>query len=236
MIPRTFALLPVLFLAGVSAAEPPPAKPADPPPPAKEPSLDDLLGLPGDAKSATPSPQPAPAVPPAPDSAKAELDRRLKTEEVNEEFEQAVALMGEVATRLTGAGDTGLETQRLQQDTLRRLDKLIDDAQKNQNRSRSKSKSKQQQQQQQQPGQQSSQQQAQSPRPSNQAGDPSVPMQSGALKPPPPASAASWGNLPEHLRQALTQGRSDRFSSIYQQLTEQYYKRLAEERRAGGPR
>lgn len=78
-------------------------------------------------------------------------------------------------------------------------------------------------------------QQAQQQAQTNQAGDPNVPRQDGALRAPPAGSAASWGNLPEHVRNALTQGRSDRFSSLYQQLTERYYRRLAEDR-SEGPR
>ena len=49
----------------------------------------------------------------------------------------------------------------------------------------------------------------------------------------PPGGAARWGNLPEHLRDALTQGVTDRFSSMYKATTEKYYKRLAEEPKPG---
>lgn len=201
------------------------------PPSQPEPTLDELLGLPRQ-----PDAKPAPSN----DPAKAELDRQLRTEEVHEDFEQAVELMGEVSGRLEQARDTGLETQRLQEDILRKLDKLIADAQQSQRQGRSKSKPKPKDDQEQQPGQQSSQQQqpSEGQQPTNQAGDPKAAMQQGRLNAPPASNTASWGNLPPHLREALSQGRSDRFSSLYQQLTEQYYRRLAEDRRSGpgGPR
>jgi hypothetical protein len=211
--------------AGVAVAQPP----AEPAPPVKEPTLDDLLGL---------RPAPEKPAPPAVDPAQVELERALTTQEVDEAFEQAVGLMRQVAERLGTAKDTGLDTQRLQGDILAKLDKLLDDAQRNsqQQQSRSRSRGSQQQQQQGQPGQQSSQQQAGAAQPSNQGGNPDVPRQDGELRAAATGGAASWGNLPPHLRESLTQGRSDRFSSLYQQLTEEYYKRLAEERRAGAPR
>ena len=40
---------------------------------------------------------------------------------------------------------------------------------------------------------------------------------------------ARWGNLPARLREALLQGSSDSYSSLYKSMTESYYKRLAEE-------
>ena len=38
-----------------------------------------------------------------------------------------------------------------------------------------------------------------------------------------------WGRLPDRVRDLIRQGRRDRISSIYRRLTEQYYRRLAEE-------
>lgn len=195
--------------------------PATPP---REPTLDELLGLPnapGDDGAA---------------SHDAALKRALGAEDTSEPFEHAVALMQDVSSRLSQNSDAGLETQRLQQDILTKLDALIDAAQQNQQNQKQRSRSRQQQDQQQsQQMQQQSQQAQQNQAQTNQAGDPSVPRQEGGLRPPPAGSAASWGNLPEHVRNALTQGRSDRFSSLYQQLTERYYRRLAEDR-SEGPR
>ena len=38
-----------------------------------------------------------------------------------------------------------------------------------------------------------------------------------------------WGNLPPRVRDQLLQGRSDKYSSHYERLTREYYRRLAEE-------
>lgn len=191
------------------------------------PDLDELLGL------------KKPAQPTAlPDTTRTELERQLQADEVNDEFEQAVGLMDESAQRLVAAQDTGLDTQRLQSDALKRLDKLIDEAQKRggQKQQRQRSKPQAQKPEESQNQKQSSQQQQGDPQPTNQEGNPQVARQDGALNPPRPSESASWGSLPEHIRQALTEGRSDRFSSLYQQMTEQYYKRLAEQPRPGVPR
>jgi cation transport regulator ChaB len=41
---------------------------------------------------------------------------------------------------------------------------------------------------------------------------------------------SEWGNLPPRIREILSQSRRDRVSALYQQATEAYYRRLAEER------
>lgn len=197
---------------------------AQPTPPPAEPTLDDLLGIPRGQRD------PAAL---RPDAGTAELDRQLDDEPAGDDFEQAVTLMDDTAQRLEAA-DPGLDTQRLQEQILRKLDKMIADAQKKQSGGKGKPKPKPGDQPQ--PGQpQSSQAQPGQPSPTNQAGNPSVPRQDGTLGPPPPSSSATWGGLPEHVRQSLTQGSTDRFSSLYRALTEQYYKRLAEDPR-GGPK
>lgn len=216
---------------GTPAPAPPQPAPAQPQP---EPSLDDLLNLPKEkpARDAAPTgPAPDKVGPPGETS---ELDRKLADEGEGDDFQQAVRLIDSSAQRLV-AKDASVETQRLQDLAIKKLDKLIADAQKQQKQG-GKSKPKPQQNQQQQQQQQQQQSQANSrPQPSAQAGVPSVPRQDGPLTPPPPSASASWGNLPEHVRQSLMQGSSDRFSSIYRAMTERYYQRLAEERR-GGPR
>jgi hypothetical protein len=40
---------------------------------------------------------------------------------------------------------------------------------------------------------------------------------------------SEWGNLPQRVRDMLLQGRKDSYSPLYKRLTEEYYKRLAEE-------
>lgn len=218
---RLLALQLLLTPAAIAQEAAPPDPPAASA--AKEPTLDELLGLsraPGDDGAA---------------SHDAALKRALGAEDPGEPFEQAVSLMQDVVARLNQESDAGLETQRLQQDILTKLDALIDAAQQNQQNQRQRSRSRQQEQQQQSQQMQQQSQQAQQQAQTNQAGDPNVPRQDGALRAPPAGSAASWGNLPEHVRNALTQGRSDRFSSLYQQLTERYYRRLAEDH-SEGPR
>lgn len=243
---------PTAVPAAVPAPSPAATKPASPP---SEPTLDELLGLP---KSAPPARKPAeeaggnqpqPADPAAGlDRAKAELDRLLSPKEVSEQFEQAVSLMDLAAKRLGPSRDVSIETQRIQEEILRKLDKLIDDAVKRSNQQQSQSSSSQnqqqknQQEQQQQNQQSQSQQQQQSQSQQQSPGDGtggSPSRQDGAGKPPPAGSAATWGNLPSHLRDALQQGSSDRFSARYRAQTEEYYKRLAEDRKAttrGGAR
>jgi len=231
-----------IALAAVAQNAPPAPPPATPPPatpaptakpatpPDDEPTLDDLLGL--------KRPQDQPDAGKADDPSKTELDRKLADESIDEEFAQAVDLMGRSAQRLADAKDTGIDTQRLQAEAILRLDKLIADAQKQSQQSRQRSKPQQQDPSEQRPqdqqqSSQSSPQQAQG----SQPGDSSVPQRDGRTNAPRTGASASWGNLPDHVRQSLMQGRSDRFSSIYRQLTEQYYRRLAEEPRpVGGQR
>lgn len=208
------------------------APPSDRPPADKPetddplPSLDELLGLPKDHKPADGTGDPK-------DPTRDELDRKLAPAEAAAEFEQTVALMKQAASRLGESRDPGVATQRLQDDIIRRLDQIISAAERNQQQSQSKSKS-QQQQQKQQPQQQRQQSQTNKGENKSQVDPPA--RQDGPLSPPKPAASAAWGNLPEHVRESLMQGLGDRFSSLYQSMTESYYKRLAEEPKPGAPR
>lgn len=179
------------------------------------PDLDELLGLPksGDTRTAG-------------DPAKQDLDEALKPESQSEAFHSAVDLMKRSAARLGSGNDAGIVTQRLQQDAVRRLDQLIAAAKQNSQ----KRQQKQQQSQQEQQKQQSQQEQ--------QKRQQSKGQESNAINPPArqdgeghaaPAPGATWGSLPERVRQALTEGLNDRFSSMYRSLTEDYYRRLAEQ-------
>jgi len=196
----------------------PPAKPAS-----DVPDLDSLLGT---------KPEKPDAKPDAADPSKKELDRQLSLKEQADEFAKAVELMSETADRVEKENDTGLATQRLQEDILTRLDRLIKAAQKN------SSKSKQQQEQEKDKDSQKNknmrqQSQAQSKQAANQPGERAdgPDREDGALGSPPVAPPASWGELPAHVRDALMQGLSDKFSSMYQNMTESYYRRLAEEKK-----
>lgn len=202
------------------------SKPAAKPPvqPASEvPDLDSLLGTKPDKPAAKPD---------AADPSKKELDRQLSLKEQADEFAKAVELMSETADRVENQSDTGLATQRLQEDILTRLDRLIKAAQKN------SSKSKQQQEQDKDKNSQKNenmrqQSQAQSKKAAKQPGESSdgPEREDGARGSAPVAPPASWGELPAHVRDALMQGLSDKFSSMYQNMTESYYRRLAEEKK-----
>jgi hypothetical protein len=198
----------------------PEAGPAQP----HEPTLDELLGLPN-AKPAEPKPGDIDAKPEGPDRAKAELERQLSPTEISESFEQAVQLMGQTAQRLDTSHDTGLDTQRMQEDVIRKLDVIIDQAKKQQSKSKSKKPKPDSSQQQQQQQQQSSQKQSKTNDP-KQGGGPD--LQNGGTHAAPGGTAA-WGNLPEHVRNALVEGTTEGFSSMYKTLTQKYYERLAKE-------
>ena len=193
----------------------------DPPP-----SLDDLLGLETDESEVQ-----------ADEAARAEsereLQRRLDEKEITDAFLVALDKMATSAKRLGELFDTGLATQRVQQDILAKLDQLIDKARQMQSlgqasasRSTSSQRSRSQS-----PGQRKSQ--ADNSRrdgtpQDSQAGDP-PPRQDGDIHTILQEAGVEWGNLPERIRQELLQGRNDKFSSMYRRLTEEYYKRLAEE-------
>jgi len=192
------------------------------------PSLDELLGLEEESDEGAEAADEMEA-PPSDDQAERDLDRELSAAEAAEQFGQAVQLMVDVAERLEGAADTGIETQRLQQDIIAKLDMLIRSQQQQQQQSSSSSSSQQQgqqQDQQQQQGQQSD------PQAANQAGSAGggadVPLQEGELAGQ-PASGAAWGRLPARIRDAVVQSQSESFSAMYRALTEAYYRRLAEQ-------
>ncbi|MBK7404302.1 MAG: hypothetical protein IPJ41_06615 [Phycisphaerales bacterium] len=187
------------------------------------PSLDELLGTGG-----TDTEKAAEGVLPE-DAPGDDLDTLLSGKEIVDEFKSAVDLMERSARRISASKDTGIATQRMQEDVLQKLDKLIADAEKRAQQggnSSSSSANNQQPQQSQQPNQQSSPQAGKG----DNHGEATPPgLQTGALRPEEASDLAAWGALPARLRDALIQGSSDRFSATYRKLTEAYYKRLAEE-------
>lgn len=245
---RTIALLAGLLTSAAIAqegkpAEKAPEKPASPAQPEqpkadkpaspKPPSLDDLLGLPSDKKPGNKQDKPKADKPAAQDPNQAALERMLTQQEMAEQFVQAAKLMSQTADRLEQSRDTSIQTQRIQDDIIRKLDQIIADAKKQQKQSRSKSSSssKSQDQQQQDQPQQGSQAQNQNEQrtntPAQQAG--MAPTGNEAQLNPEVARGAQWGNLPARYRDALLQGNADTFSLMYKKWTEAYYKRLAEE-------
>jgi hypothetical protein len=228
-------------------ASPSPSAPGSPPPGAKPPtsetpkSLDDLLGVPrpqapNDGKSS------------ADDAAEREqakrLERSLEGATLDDLVKRAVDGMKSATERLGDAKDPGIGTQRIQEDVIKTLDRLLEEAEKQQKRQSSSSSSRRQsgkpQNQQSDPQENNGQQ---SGKPEQQDGRTERGKASGDENTegqrPPDQSATDgteldearieWGRLPERVRELVTQGRRDRVSTIYERLTREYYRRLAEE-------
>jgi hypothetical protein len=202
----------------------PPVPAADKQPPEKPddvPSLDDLLGTGGDKGEKKDRKG-------AGDPTRADLDRKLSARQAAEQFKQAVDLMGDAAGRIQKSADTGLGTQRVQEDIIRKLDMMIAAAKKQQSQSQSESQSESEQQRKQR--QQQSQAQAATPSKGGTGENPgNLPPGQQGLRPGLAGAGAAWGSLPARMRDALLQGSQDNTSQVWKTLTEQYYKKLAEE-------
>jgi len=194
-------------------------------------SLDDLLDIESDETTR--------AHETAEQQRDAELQRALLEQRIEDNFEQALLLMGDATELLGEKFDAGLATQRVQEEILRKLEDLINSAQQQQQSSQSSSsQQQQQQQQQQQPRRQQQNQQGNNEDQQNQQSN--QPLQSEATtvqNPPDQAATVSqlldetrteWGNLPERERELLMQALQQRTSALYRRLTSDYYKRLAE--------
>ncbi len=185
------------------------------------PSLDELLGLDDVQDNAAEQ---------AARQNQEELERRLSDVELGDVFDVALAKMEISADLLDGELDSGLGTQRVQQDILARLDELIDIAKQMSQQQMSsssggsgQSKPK--------PGagqQQGGGQRSQSGNQDGQSVD-LPPGQEGDINTIIEETGSEWGHLPERLREMLEQAQKSHSSALYRELTEQYYKRLAEE-------
>ena len=188
------------------------------------PTLDELLGIEGEEESD--------AEDIAEKEAQAELERKLEEKAVGDAFQAALALMLVSADQLGREFDTGLGTQRIQEEILANLDNLLASAKKQKGQGSGSSS-------------QSSQPSASKPNPGKQGqsgskpgeqnrqgdaqeGDP-PPMEQGSVNPVLDEERTEWGNLPQRVREMLLQGRREKFSSLYERLTREYYRRLAEE-------
>lgn len=194
---------------------------------ASPPSLDDLLGIEEEEqdRSADEAAQREHAE---------ELERRLSEERIADAFAEAIAKMSLSAELLDERFDTGLGTQRVQEEIISKLSQLIDEAQQQQSSSSSSSSSSSASAQpQQDPGQQQGGGQGrdsggdqagtgdqETDLPPGQQADVDVTMEE---------MREEWGALPERVRDMLLQGRQERFSGLYEQLTREYYRRLAED-------
>lgn len=193
--------------------------PPQPQPGGDLPGLDDLLGLPkakGDQGPGTD------------DALRRELEDKLAGQQIAEQFSEAVRLMGQTADRLQAARDTGVATQRLQEDVLKKLDALIESAKKQKSDSSSSPSKPDQQKRQGQPNQpQNGQNQAGKGDNRGQVDPPE--RRDGQVNPMVDQTGAAWGSLPAHVREALSQGTADAYSNLYRALTEAYYRRVVEE-------
>jgi len=215
-----FQAIPIVLVLGVvtgGAFSQPESEPAGADP---LPTLDELLGL----------EEQSPGIDPNDDA----LDAVLSPAEAGEALGQAINLMDRVAQRIDEGNDVSIATQRLQEDILRMLDQVIESAQNNQqgggggSSSAQSSSSSNQQQPNQQQQQGNNQQQG---TPGNESGQESMPGGSSVANPGDALApdGVSWGALPQRVRDALSQGFSDKYSELYRTLTEEYYRALAED-------
>jgi hypothetical protein len=214
------------------SAPPPPPPPAADPPGEEEPpaTLDDLLEIrQAEQDSSGESAHDR-------DSTEA-LKRRLEERAISDSFKLAIEKMSLSADLLDRQFDTGLGTQRVQEEILAKLDQLLDQA-KRQQQSSSSSRQNTQGDPKQSPGRkpQDSDAATAGDRRNNQPnetqeGEPPA-LQQGELSGALESTGNEWGNLPERVREMLLQGRRDKYSSLYRRLTDEYYKRLAEEESA----
>ena len=222
----------------------PTASPRSNEPPKSNPpkSLDDLLGVPTQKESSDSKPS-------EDDAAEREqakrLERSLDGASLDDLVSRAVDGMKSAAERLSDSKDAGLGTQRIQEDVVKTLDRLLEEAQKQQKRQQSSSSSRRQsgkpQSGQEDPKEQNGQQSGRTERQSTQRqAQPSDPGDENSQGDRPPDQSVTdgteldearieWGRLPERVRELVTQGRRDRVSTIYERLTREYYRRLAEE-------
>ena len=238
--------MPLSFLQA-NQAQPPEATPPTSVPPTAPATkdapktLDELLGIAGDAGDVAAEAQ-----------RKRKLERSLRQEDLDDLAKAATESMQVATDLLRARGDSGIGTQRVQAEALAHLDALLDAAtrmQRQQQASRSSSSSKPSGKPQQgkdqaqsdsdgsqpQPGQEASKQASAGERSRNRgnAGDQVEPptmgdeAASGALL----EGRAEWGHLPPRIREIMSQARRDAISAVYQQATEAYYRRMAEDRK-----
>ncbi len=194
------------------------------------PNLDELLGIDeGDESDA------------ARRQSREELERVLSEQEVSDTFTQAVDQMKLSADMLGDEFDAGVGTQRVQEEIIAKLDMLIENADRQPPSSGDSGDSggdadSADEQQEQEPGERPQQDRADQQ--DQQGGDEEGDGDAAGDGPPPQQpdidqdieeTRAQWGNLPDRVRDMMLQGQSGTYSSLYRTLTEEYYRRLAEE-------
>lgn len=226
---------------GGSASRPePPSQPSD-----GTKSLDELLGVEEGTGSAPKSAGDA-----AERAQKQRLERSLDEAGLEDLVQRALEGMKSASQRLDQERDPGLGTQRIQEDVVKTLNRLLEEAQKQQQQqksgSSSRSKKSSGKQQPSDPSESNGQQRGETPdqreqRKSSKEGSESQGSdgQSDSKGARDDAASAAlsdlaetrieWGQLPERIRELVLQGRRDRVSSLYERMTREYYRRLAEE-------
>jgi hypothetical protein len=228
--------------AAAPSATTPPAQPKTHPP-AK--SLDELLGIEGRPKGEVPPPTADEQPPPADGAGEGALERArervrraLDEQEVDGILKEILAGMRSSATRLAERSDPGLPTQRVQQEVIDRLDILIDQAQRRRHKSGSQSSSQRQRALQERAA--SSESAAMPADGTSREGERQQRSGDRQMDPPPgedptdldrmlDETRSEWGALPARVREMIRQGRRDGVASIYQRMTEEYYRRMAED-------
>jgi hypothetical protein len=225
---------------------PPSTTPPSTTPPAATPpkSLDDLLGIP---KSEAKPAQPATGDDPSTKESRERLARGLTEQELDSLLKQALSGMRMSAAQLAERTDTGLDTQRVQADVVAKLDQLIEEAKRRSkggspssgSSSSSGDPSKGSGQRQPGEGDPSGAKPGESQTRDGQRGDAKSGENDGQEPPEgvdPNAEQAAldetqaeWGALPERVRDLIRQGSRDRVASLYQRLTQEYYRRMAED-------
>jgi len=189
------------------------------------PSLDEMLGLESNTDAETRK------LLDDYDPDKVQLERKLTAQEAAEQLQQAVQQMHESAFRLEEIRDSGIVTQRLQAEILAKLDVLLKNAESQSSSSSSSSSSQSQQQSQNQQMPTKNNQGQESPEPGATGDNDHLggPAFKEGQREQFDAAKASWGALPERVRDRLMEVSSDDFSEWYRALTEAYYKAIAEE-------
>jgi hypothetical protein len=205
-------------------------------------SLDDLLGTSKEGPAAPPSDADAATA----REQNRRLEKALDGVSMQDLVSRAIDGMKSAADRLGESKDPGLATQRMQDDVVRTLERLLEEAKKQERKQKGSKSSSSKSGRERKPGddpaeqngqQQKSQSRSESERESaqRQSGDSSEENADG-IRPDDAGtlgdiseSRVEWGKLPERIRELVLQGRRDRVSTMYERLTREYYRRLAEE-------
>lgn len=148
----------------------------------------------------------------------ADLMRQDLTGLENESLDHIARRMEDIRRRLA-QGRSGGQVQKIENDVIASLDKLIKDAEDQQSKQQSQSQSS------------SGGQQSGSPMQDSQIAELKAP---GKVEPRKLGRGSGWGNLPEKEREKALQDIGREFPSHYREVVEEYFRRLAAEESSGG--